>query len=209
MIAELKKEENKDLHKDKKSFKRRLLRFIDRNRLNLGITLSTVLQLLVMFFWQTPQIELNKLDHLVEEVAFIDSVSIKDPNVADAPPDDGEIELTEKKKVQEEKKEDSRIAGAEDAAIVGATAPIDLSPALRPEYTDAARSEGLTGTLTLEVVIADTGEVLQVRSVGRKLGFGLEEAAISTYKKKKFSPSFLDGKPITVKVLVPIRFTLN
>lgn len=209
MTTELEKEKIQDTGKEKKSTKKRILRFIDRNRLNLGITLSTLLQLLIMFFWQTPQIELNKLDHLIEEVAFIDSVSIKDPNVADAPPDDGEIELTEKKKVQDEKKEDPRIAGAEDAAIVGATAPIDLSPNIRPEYTDAARSEGVTGTLTLEVVIADSGEVLQVRSVGRKLGFGLEEAAISTYRKKRFSPSFLDGKPITVKVLVPIRFTLN
>ena len=192
----------------KRSLRNRIHRFIERNRLNVGITVSMFIQLGIMFFWQTPELDLNKLDHLVEEVAFIDSVSIKDPNMADAPPDDGEVELTDKKKVQEIK-EDPRIAGAEDAALSGATAPIDLSPSIRPEYTVQARSEGITGTLTLEIIIADSGEVLQARSVGKKLGFGLEEEAISTYRRKKFAPSILDGKAITVKVLVPIRFSLN
>jgi TonB family protein len=192
----------------KRSLRNRIHRFIERNRFNVGITLSTFIQLGILFFWQTPELDINKLDHLVEEVAFIDSVSIKDPNMADAPPDDGEVELTDKKKVQEIK-EDPRIAGAEDAAISGATAPIDLSPSIRPEYTDQARAEGITGTLTLEIIIADSGEVLQARSVGKKLGFGLEEQAVSTYRRKRFSPSILDGKAITVKVLVPIRFSLN
>jgi protein TonB len=192
----------------KRSLRNKIHRFIERNRFNVGITLSTFIQLGILFFWQTPELDINKLDHLVEEVAFIDSVSIKDPNMADAPPDDGEVELTDKKKVQEIK-EDPRIAGAEDAAISGATAPIDLSPSIRPEYTDQARAEGITGTLTLEIIIADSGEVLQARSVGKKLGFGLEEQAVSTYRRKRFSPSILDGKAITVKVLVPIRFSLN
>jgi protein TonB len=192
----------------KRSLRNKIHRFIERNRLNVGITISTFIQLGILFFWQTPELDVNKLDHLIEEVAFIDSVSIKDPNMADAPPDDGEVELTDKKKVQEIK-EDPRIAGAEDAAISGATAPIDLSPSIRPEYTDQARAEGITGTLTLEIIIADSGEVLQARSVGKKLGFGLEEQAVSTYRRKKFAPSILDGKAITVKVLVPIRFSLN
>ncbi|MCB1178148.1 MAG: energy transducer TonB, partial [Leptospiraceae bacterium] len=168
----------------------------------------TVLQILFIVFWRTPDIKFGQdLDHLVDEVAFIDNVQIQESSDADAPPDDGDIELTDKKKVQVE--QDPRISGAQDAAIVGATAPIDLNPGLKPEYPDSARAEGITGTITLEVVIAETGEVLQVRSVGKKLGGGLEQSAISTYRKKKFSPSILDGKAITVKVLVPVRFTLN
>ena len=101
------------------------------------------------------------------------------------------------------------MAGASDPIVSGATSPIDLSPNVRPEYTDEAKAQGITGTMTLEVVIANTGEVLRVRSVGKTLGSGLEQAAIATYRKKRFSPSILEGKPITVKVLVPIRFTLN
>lgn len=180
-------------------------RFIDRNRMNVGLTISTILQLLVLFFWYTPDLKFNSLDKFVDEVAFVDSVSITE-NVADTPTD-GDVELADQ--LKKEIKEDPRIAGAQDSVLSGATAPIDLSPSIKPDYTDEARAAGVEGTMTLEIVIADSGEVLQVRSVGKKFGFGLEEQAIRVYRTKKFSPSVLDGKAITVKVLVPIRFTLN
>lgn len=185
--------------------KQKIHRFIERYRLETGIALSTLIQALVIFFWYTPAFEYDNLDNLVEEVAFIDSVSIQEP--ADAQLDDGDFELTDKEKV--EKKEDPRIASASDPIVSGATSPVDLTPNLKPEYTPEAKSAGITGTLTLEMIISETGEVLRVRSVGKKLGSGLEEAAISTFRRKKFSPSILQGKAITVKVLVPVRFTLN
>ncbi|GBF51198.1 TonB-like protein [Leptospira ryugenii] len=181
-------------------------RFIDRYRMEVGLALSVTIQLLVLFFWYTPSFESNSLDDLIEEVAFIDNVQITEP-VSESKPTDGDFDLTDKEK--EEKKEDPRVAGASDPIVSGATSPVDLTPNVRPEYTDEAKSQGITGTLTLEVVIADTGEVLRVRSVGKTLGAGLEQAAIATYKRKRFSPSILEGKAITVKVLVPIRFTLN
>lgn len=184
-------------------------RFIDRNRMNVGLSLSLILQLLLLFFWYVPKPSLeDKTKNVAEDIAFVD-VNLQAPTT-NAPdiPDDGEIELTDKKIIKKDEP-DPRISGAQDAVFSGATAPVDLSPTARPEYTAEARSNGITGTITLEVIIADSGEVLRVRSVGKKLGFGLEEAAIRTYRKKKFSPSILDGKPITVKVLVPIRFSLN
>ncbi len=191
---------------EKKTFKR----FVDRNRMELSIALSTILQSLVLLFWYIPPLEFNNLDRLVEEVAFVDSVIIQE-TVTESEPDDGEFEPTDKLKEQkvEEKKEDPRISGAQDAVVSGATAPIDLSPNIKPEYTTEARSAGITGTMTLEIVIADTGEVLQVRSVGKNLGHGLEEAAIKAFRKKQYSPSILEGKAITVKVLVPVRWTLD
>lgn len=189
-----------------RSTTQKIHRFIDRYRLEVGLVLSATLQALILFFWFTPQIRTDSLDNLIEEVAFIDNLQIQEP-VSEAAPTDGDFDLTDKEKI--EKKEDPRIAGANDPIVAGATAPVDLTPNIRPEYTEAARANGIIGTLTLEVVIADSGEVLRVRSIGRTLGFGLEEGAINTYKRKRFSPSFLDGKAITVKVLVPIRFTLN
>lgn len=190
----------------RRSKRQRIHRFIERYRLEFGIATSAVVQALVIFFWYTPDIEFNRLDRLVEEVAFIDSVSIQEP-ATESIPEDGDFELTDKEKV--EKKVDPRIASASDPIVSGATSPVDLSPNVRPQYTSEARANGITGTMTLEVIISETGEVLRVRSVGRKLGYGLEEAAIATYRRKRFSPSILEGKPITVKVLVPVRFTLN
>ena len=205
MIVDEKKETPSLEHKPRRSKRAIVHRFIDRNRLNVGLSISTVFQLLILFFWYTPDLKFSSLDKFVDEVAFVDSVSITE-NVADTP-NDGDVELTDQ--LKKENKEDPRIAGAQDAILSGATAPVDLSPTEKPEYTEEARSAGVEGAMTLEVVIADSGEVLQVRSVGKKFGFGLEEEAIKVYRSKKFSPSFLDGKAITVKVLIPIRFKLN
>ncbi|MDF3821176.1 energy transducer TonB [Leptospira sp. 96542] len=189
-----------------RSKRQKIHRFIDRYRLETGVTLSALLQAVIILFWFTPSFDYDSLDNLVEEVAFIDNVQIQEPTT-EAKPDDGDFDLTDKEKL--EKKEDPRVAGASDPIVSGATSPVDLSPNVRPEYTSEAKSLGITGTMTLEVIIADTGEVLRVRSVGKNLGGGLEQEAINTYRRKRFSPSILEGKPITVKVLVPIRFTLN
>lgn len=66
---------------------------------------------------------------------------------------------------------------------------MDLTPNITPDYPDEARSAGITGTSTLEVIIAENGQVLRVRSVGKSLGFGLDEAAIEAFYKKRYSPS--------------------
>ena len=83
----------------------RFKRFVDRNRMELSITLSVILQLLVLFFWYIPPLELNNLDRLVEEVAFVDSVIIQEP-VTETQPDDGEFEPSDK--LKEEKKEEKK-----------------------------------------------------------------------------------------------------
>ncbi|MDV6234604.1 energy transducer TonB [Leptospira ellisii] len=181
----------------------KLRRFVDRYRMEFFLSVSFVLQMLILFFWYTPSIEFNRLERLVDEVAFVDNLVIQDPNVGEAA-DDGEFEVTDTVK----KKEDPRIAGAQDAIISGATAPVDLTPNITPEYPTEARSAGIAGTSTLEVIIAENGQVLRVRSVGKPLGFGLDEAAVEAFYKKRYSPSILDGKPITVKVLIPVRFSL-
>ncbi|MEM7180896.1 MAG: energy transducer TonB [Spirochaetota bacterium] len=193
-----------------RSFGQKVYRFVDRYRMNTFVTLSAVIQLLVVIFWRNPEINFNKLDKLVDEVAFIDNVNIIEPVTETVDVDDGEIELTTKieKKIKK-KQPDPRISGAKDAMNIGATTPVDLSPNIKPPYTDEARAAGVTGTITLEVIIADTGEVLRVRSVGKKLGYGLEAAAIRSYRRKKFSPSMISGKPLTVKVFIPVRFTLK
>lgn len=190
----------------KRTKRQRIHRFIDRYRIEVGLGISAFVQIMIILFWFTPKIETDSLDSLVEEVAFIDNVQITEP-VSDAAPTDGDFDLTDKEKV--EKKEDPRIAGASDPIVSGATSPVDLSPNIRPGYTEEARANGITGTMTLEVIISERGDVLRVRSVGKNLGYGLDQAAIDTYKQKKFSPSIMEGKAITVKVLVPIRFTLN
>ncbi|MCE9500036.1 MAG: energy transducer TonB [Leptospira sp.] len=104
--------------------------------------------------------------------------------------------------------EDPRIGSAQDAITGNASMPVDLNPELTPEFTSEARSAGVEGTVTLEMIVSDDGKVLRARSVGRKLGFGLEESAIKAFKKKRYVPSKAEGKPITVKFYQPVRFSL-
>ncbi|EMJ97858.1 energy transducer TonB [Leptospira sp. WS58.C1] len=180
-----------------------LRRFVDRYRMETFLGSSAVLQIAALLFWYTPPTTYDHLDKLIDEVAFVENLVIQDPNVGEAP-DDGEFEVTDTIK----KKEDSRIAGAQDALLLGATEPIDLTPNLTPKYPDEARSAGITGRVTLEVIIADTGEVLRVKPVGKSLGYGLEDAAVEAFYKKRYSPSKADGKSITVKVYIPVNFSL-
>ena len=106
--------------------------------------------------------------------------------------------------------EDPRIATAVNAAVGGATMPVDLSPDVRPQYTAAARSAGIEGSVTLEIVISDEGKVLRARPVGKRLGQGLDEAAAATYRAKRFKPSIGPaGKAIVVKYYERVRFVLD
>lgn len=104
---------------------------------------------------------------------------------------------------------DPRIGTAVNPVISNATAPIDLNPEITPEYTEGARSHGIEGTIILELIISDAGEVLRARPVGKRLGYGLERMAIRCYEKKRYKPSInSDGERITVKIYQPVRFKL-
>jgi TonB family protein len=104
---------------------------------------------------------------------------------------------------------DPRIGTAVIPATVNSTMPVDLNPELEPEYTTQARSAGVEGFVTLEVVISDDGRVLRARPVGKKLGHGLDESAARCWQRKNFKPSVnSDGEPITVKMYFRVKFTL-
>lgn len=104
---------------------------------------------------------------------------------------------------------DPRIGTAKNHVMANATAPIDLNPEITPEYTNRARSAGIEGTLILELIISDEGEVLRAKHVGKMLGMGLEQSAIKCYERKRYKPSVnSDGEKITVKIYQPVRFEL-
>lgn len=184
--------------------KRELIhRLIERNRLNFGFAASILFQMIVVTLWYQFGCFnlLYPLDLIVEDICSGLTLSIEDDRVSVA--SDGDLEIVDKLK------ENLIVFDAPDPRIIGATDPIDLSPNIKPKLTSEAKENEVEGTLTLEIIIADTGNVLQVRSVGRKLGFGLEERAIKVYKAKKFYPAFLNGKPVKVKTIVQVRFKLE
>lgn len=166
--------------------------------------LSGSFQFLFLYFMYFPPQAFNTDEDIYEEIQFVDNVKVKQPDV-EVPAAEGEIRKTDE--LKKEKVEDQRIVGAQNPFAIGATPPVDLSPGVKPPYTPEARSAGIEGMLVLELVIGEDGRVLRAR-VLKGLGHGLDQSAVQTYYSKRFTPAYKEGKPITVKINVPIRFQL-
>lgn len=151
--------------------------------------------------------EFSEEKKVYQEIAFVSSIELADPEVTKQVETEGEIKETDQ--LQKQEMEDPRIASAQNVFIIGATVPIDLTPDIKPEYPIEARKNGIEGVVTLEVVISESGDVLKATPINKPLGYGLEASAVMAFKKKKYQPAIYEGKPITVKVMVPVHFRLN
>jgi TonB family protein len=76
-----------------------------------------------------------------------------------------------------------------------------------PYYPRAARKAGIQGAVTLMCVITSTGTVRDIIVVD-SLDPMLDEEAIEAVKKWKFKPAKKDGRPVSVKVRIPVNFRL-
>lgn len=88
------------------------------------------------------------------------------------------------------------------------TAPAIISQPNAP-YTPQARHDRREGAVKLTIVIDAQGNVTDVQESSPSLGDGLDESAIATVKKWKFSPATRDGSPVPVRVQVEITFHLG
>ena len=78
---------------------------------------------------------------------------------------------------------------------------------VRPEYPPEARAKGIHGIVTLELVIDTAGHVAAATVV--KGIPGLDEAALAAVKKWEYEVTRANGKPVPVKLTVPISFLLT
>jgi TonB family protein len=76
-----------------------------------------------------------------------------------------------------------------------------------PEYPPEARSAGVQGTVVFEVVVNQSGGVVNP-SVLSPLGFGLDEKAQEASEKWRFEPGRKDGKPVNVLATIEVNFRL-
>jgi periplasmic protein TonB len=80
----------------------------------------------------------------------------------------------------------------------------------RPEYTSAAMSARVQGTVLMEATVLVDGTVGDVRIVRSLDGiFGLDQKAIEAVRAWRFRPGTYFGKPAAVKVLVELTFSLR
>jgi TonB family protein len=76
-----------------------------------------------------------------------------------------------------------------------------------PEYTEEARQLKIEGEVVLQVAFLASGE-LEVLSVVRGLGHGLDEAAIRAVRQMKFNPATNKGQPVDTTAMIHVVFQL-
>src|SRR5580658_9161179 len=76
-----------------------------------------------------------------------------------------------------------------------------------PQYSEAARTRRLVGTVVLVLEIDPSGVPVNIQ-VLEPLGFGLDEKAIAAAGNWRFRPGAKDGKPVTVAATIEVTFRL-
>jgi len=75
-------------------------------------------------------------------------------------------------------------------------------------YTEIARRAGVEGTVYIQAKINKNGDVVDA-TVIKGLGAGLDEEALNAIKLTKFIPGKQRGKPVNVKMTIPVKFVLK
>jgi periplasmic protein TonB len=75
-------------------------------------------------------------------------------------------------------------------------------------YTEIARRASVEGTVYIEAKIDKTGNIIDA-VVKKGLGAGLDEEALEAVLSTKFIPGKQRGKPVNVKIIIPIKFVLK
>ncbi len=85
-----------------------------------------------------------------------------------------------------------------------------LTKKVEPKYPPLALRSGAQGTVTVNALISEKGDVLRTEILrGLKYGFGLEEAAENAVRQWKFRPAMKDGARVRVWKPVDITFKPN
>jgi TonB family protein len=84
----------------------------------------------------------------------------------------------------------------------------EIISSTRPVYTELARRARVTGTVILEAIINEQGDVENVR-VLKGQPMGLDQAAVEAVKTWKFKPAMKDGKPVKVYYVLTVNFQLD
>jgi protein TonB len=75
-------------------------------------------------------------------------------------------------------------------------------------YTEFARRIELEGKVYIQVKIDKNGDVVEA-TVLKGLGGGLDEEALNAVLSTKFIPGKQRGRPVNVKMVIPIKFVLK
>ncbi|CUT01688.1 energy transducer TonB [Candidatus Chrysopegis kryptomonas] len=76
------------------------------------------------------------------------------------------------------------------------------------KYPEEALKKGIEGTVYAVVYVNENGGVDHAEIV-KGIGYGCDEEVLKAVSQAKFTPAYSQGKPVKVKVIIPVRFKLN
>lgn len=75
-------------------------------------------------------------------------------------------------------------------------------------YTEIAKRIKLEGTVYIEAIIDEKGNVIESKII-KKIGGGLDQEALNAVASTKFHPGLQRGKPVKVRITIPIKFVIQ
>lgn len=78
----------------------------------------------------------------------------------------------------------------------------------RVKYPEIAKKAGVEGTVFLQFIVDENGNVVDP-AVVKGIGAGCDEAALEAIRTAKFKAGRQRGKPVKVKFSLPVRFRLK
>ena len=143
---------------------------------------------------KAPQIITASTDDIVEDFIFDDIEDVKPVQLPDKPPSKPKIIEDEKIFVWVE----------EMPAPIGGIKAIQE----KVHYTEIAKRALVEGTVYIEARIDKKGNIVDA-FVKKGLGAGLDKEALNAVLSTKFTPGKQRGKPVNVKIVIPIKFVLK
>ncbi|HEX8835843.1 MAG TPA: TonB family protein [Candidatus Acidoferrum sp.] len=92
-------------------------------------------------------------------------------------------------------------------AVGGEVQPARLIHAVLPSYPQIARSSRVSGDVTLDALVDESGNVLDVKVIAGPLL--LRDAAMVALRQWKYEPARLDGQPTPMHLTVTVKFQAN
>jgi protein TonB len=144
---------------------------------------------------KAPQIIAATIDDLQDDFVLPDIDDVEPVKLPDKPPTKPDIDLSDEIFIEIPEELPSPVGGLKTLQE-------------KVHYTEIARRAGVEGTVYIQAKISKNGDVVEAK-VLKGLGAGLDDAALNAVKTTKFIPGKQRGKPVNVKMTIPVKFVLK